>query len=224
MLCTRSWLQRWAHAWCLSDYFDHIYGVDPDLFAVEKARLEPYVEVHQGTAEDTGFDSSFFDFVFCWAVFDVVDHAKGFKEANRILKSDGKLLFSGKNSNYYPDDVLAFKAEKNAFLKGFPGRFTNLDIVLKNLKTFGFVLEKLFIFPRRGDFGLLKYEKCIHNNDIAPVGYEYLIICHKVIDQPEAELPLSGALDDRYSITATRAALQAGQGNAKELFESIGIN
>ena len=62
----------------LAVYSDQVFGIDPDPFAVEKARLQSYQEVRQGAAEDTGFDKDFFDVVFCWAVFDVVDHKKGF--------------------------------------------------------------------------------------------------------------------------------------------------
>src|SRR5450830_1598221 len=56
----------------LAVYSDQIFGIDPDPYAVEKACLQPYREVRQGSAEHTGFGNSYFDVVFCWAVFDVV--------------------------------------------------------------------------------------------------------------------------------------------------------
>ena len=98
----------------LAVHSNDVYGVDIDSYAVEQASLRPYKEVRQGSAEKIDFDTGFFDFVFCWAVFDVVDHALGLAEMNRVLKGSGKLLITGKNDTYFDDDMLAFKAEKNA--------------------------------------------------------------------------------------------------------------
>lgn len=206
----------------LTTYSDHTYGIDPDSFAVEKARLQLYEGVRQGSAEDTGFDKEFFDLVFCWAVFDVVDHKKGLTEINRILKNGGKLLLTGKNDNYHFDDELAFKAEKNAFLKGFPNRFTNLSAVLRNFKTLGFQLDKLFVFPRRGDFGLLNYLDQGSGID-EHIGYDYLILCHKIADQSNPDISNEN-LDSKFSKTASRMAHQRGHAGAKELFEFMGID
>lgn len=207
----------------LATYSDHVYGIDPDSFATEKARLQPYEVVRQGSAEDTGFDKDFFDLVFCWAVFDVVDHKKGLTEINRILKNGGKLLLTGKNDNYHCNDELAFKAEKNAFLKGFPNRFTNLSAILKNFNALGFQLDRLFIFPCRGDFGLLNFLD--QSDDIKDeyIGYDYLILCHKIADQ-DATAVLNGNLDGKFSRTAARMAVKSGSAGEKELFESIGID
>lgn len=204
----------------LSEYTDQVYGVDPDPFAVEKASAQRYREVHQGSAEATGFDEKYFDAVFCWAVFDVVDHIKGITEINRILKTDGKLLITGKNDNYYSNDELAFKAEKNAFLKGFPNKFTDLNTLLANFEILGFQLDKLYIFPRRGDFGLLNFvEPC----DDEYLGCEYLILCHKVSDGNMSKAH-SINLDRKHSKTATKKAIENGYSGAIELFESMGID
>lgn len=202
---------------------NHVYGIDLDLFAVEKARLQPYAEVRQGSAEDTRFDKEFFDLVFCWAVFDVVDHKKNLTEINRILRVGGKLLLTGKNDNYFPNDELAFKAEKNAFLKGFPNKFTDLSAVLGNFKTLGFQLDKLLIFPRRGDFGLLNFID--QSDDIKDeyIGYDYLILCHKVADQ-NGSVVLNENLHSKFSKTAISMAAQRGYAGAKELFEFMGVD
>jgi SAM-dependent methyltransferase len=204
-------------------YSDQIFGIDPDTYAIDKANLQPYREVCQGTAENTEFDNEFFDVVFCWAVFDVVDHKKGFTEINRILKNGGKLLLTGKNDNYVPDDSLAYKAEKNAFLKEFPNKFTDLSAVLRNFQQLGFKLDKLYIFSRRGDFGLLNFidqDNVFQDNY---VGYDYLIICHKEAEQDAIRL-LDINFDSPFSKTAIRMAKQAGFFNPKEFFESIGID
>lgn len=207
----------------LAVYSDQIFGIDLDSYAVEKARLQPYREVRQGTAEYTGFDIDFFDVVFCWAVFDVVDHKKGLAEINRILKNGGKLLFTGKNNNYFPDDNLAYKAEKNAFLKSFPNKFTDLGSLLGNFQSLGFKLDKLLIFPRRGDFGLLNFVDQGLDLKDNYIGYDYLIICHKVSDQDAVGLP-GVNLEGQFSKTAITLAAQAGFPSAKDFFESIGID
>ena len=209
----------------LSAFSDHVYGIDPDCYAVEKARLKQYVEVHQGSAESTEFDKESFDLVFCWAVFDVVDHWKGLTEINRILKNGGKLVLTGKNDNYDPEDALAFRAEKNAFLKGFPNRFTKLNLMLRSCKDqLGFQLDRLLIFPRRGDFGLRKYSECriddMYNDHI---GYEYLIVCHKTANAVDLD-GIYEELDSQFSRTAMKAAERAGHESAKNLFEVMGID
>jgi SAM-dependent methyltransferase len=207
----------------LAAYCDRIYGTDPDAYAVGNASLKPYVEVRQGTAENSGFDSDFFDVVFCWAVFDVVDHKRGLAEINRILRNGGKLLFTGKNDNYFPDDALAYRAEKNAFLKGFPNKFTDLSAVLGSLNNFGLKLDKLFIFPRRGDFGLLNFVDQGNDPRDDYRGYDYLILCHKVAGPDVARL--AGVnFEKPFSNTAIAMAAQAGFSSPKEFFESTGVD
>jgi SAM-dependent methyltransferase len=206
-----------------ADYSSELYGIDIDRYAVEKARLQPYREVRQGSVERTGFTESFFDTVFCWAVFDVVDHEKGLIEINRILRTGGKFVFSGKNNNYFLDDNLAYKAEKNAFLKGFPNKFTDLNLVLINFKKFGFELDKLLIFPRRGDLGLLKFIDLNHEFEDQYFGYDYLILCHKISEPYDISLG-SLSLCGSFSKTAIVRAAQLGFSSPKEYFESIGID
>jgi SAM-dependent methyltransferase len=207
----------------LAHYSDHIFGIDPDPYAVERSRLLRYTAVHLGSAEHTEFGNGYFNVVFCWAVFDVVDHRKGLTEINRILKSDGKLLFTGKTNNYFFDDNLAFKAEKNAFLKGFPNKFTNLNALLYNFGGLGFELDKLLLFPRRGDFGMLNFDEHCVDHDHNYVAYEYLIICHKVADQGLLLLP-SVDFQDKFSKTATEMAALAGFPSVENFFRSIGID
>lgn len=207
----------------LALYSDAVYGVDIDAYAVEKARLKAYKDVRVGTAEETSFDAEFFDFVFCWAVFDVVDHSKGFAEINRILKTGGTLLLTGKNDNYFDDDVLAYKAEKNAFLKGFPNRFTDLKAVLGSLSALGFELDSLLLFPRRGDFGTLEFVDYGVDKLEAYHGYEYLIMCHK-IGECKSSVLADVTLQNQFSKTAQNAAGQAGYELANEFFEAVGVD
>jgi len=207
----------------LAVHSNDVYGVDIDTYAVEQANLRPYKEVRQGSAEKIGFDTEFFDFVFCWAVFDVVDHDLGLAEMNRVLKGAGKLLITGKNDTYFDDDTLAFKAEKNAFLKGFPNHFTDLVSLLNNLTSLGFSLDQLLLFPRRGDLGNLEYVNQSNEEIDAYYGYEYLILCHKIGEYNSGTL-IKNSLDNRFSKTATNMAIKAGFKGPEEFFNVIGID
>jgi len=203
----------------LSEYSDHISGVDPDPYAVEKAGTNAYADVRVGTAEKTGFDQEHFDVVFCWAVYDVVDQEKGFRELNRILKNGGRFLVTGKNNNYLPDDEFAYKAEKNAFLKDFPNHFTDLKTLIPNLSAFGFALDKLILFPRRGDFGLLKYFEADPASEKF-IGYEYMILGHKVSEPVQ----FSAKIDSSFSLTSGVIAKGKGFKTPSELFKAVGID
>ena len=207
----------------LNSYSENIYGVDPDEYAVKEANKKSYIDVLKGSAEKTGFEQNFFNLVFCWATFDVVDHFKGLKEFNRILKNKGTLLITGKSTNYNKDDLLAFKAEKNAFLKNFPNRFTDLEIFINNLNEFGFSLKHLYLFPRRGDFGKLNLE--LHDNQInnSNLSYEYLIICEKNSLVSE-NLDRLDKPDHILSQTSIKLAKEKGFKTAQEMFKALGLD
>jgi len=207
----------------LGSFSNKVIGVDPDEYAVNKAHQKPYLEVSQGSAENTGLKKNFIDFVFCWAVFDIVNHNIGLSEVNRILKEGGKFLFTGKNDNYFSDDNLAFKAEKNAYLKKHPNKFTNLSDLLINFEFFGFKLDKLYIFPKRGDMGKVSFIE--HRNPIqdAFIGYEYLILCHK-IEEIDSNNLTSRKLDSPFSKSAISIAKNKGYSNPADLFISMGLD
>lgn len=205
----------------LSQYSDYIYGVDPDPFAVTEASQQPYVTVKQGIAESTGFDSTFFDVVFCWAVFDVVDHKSGFQEINRILKPGGTLLLTGKNHRYPADDALGFTAEKNAFLKSHPNKFTDLDTLVPNINVLGFEIKKLFLFNKRGDLGLLKYQESALDSPELKT-YEYLLLATKTDEVNTTQLEAL-KLDCAFTQTAISMAILQGFDHPKAMFEYLGI-
>ena len=205
----------------LNKFSNNIYGVEPDKYAINKANKFNYVKIFNGTAENTGFANKFFDLIFSWQVFDVVDQFNALVECNRVLKLNGHILFTGKNNNYKMNDEFAFKAEKNAFIKKFPNRFTNLKILNKNIDKIGFKVIKLFLFPKRGDFGLLNYSEKDSNNENFEC-YEYLLICKKI-----SELNNISGIDNltsKTSLTSERIASQKGFISAKDLFQNIGID
>jgi SAM-dependent methyltransferase len=207
----------------LATHSDHIFGVDPEITALHKARQLGYQDLLQGSAENTNMPNNFIDFIFSWAVFDVVNQMESLKEANRILKVGGSLLFTGKNDNYHLDDKLAFVAEKNAFLKGFPNRFTNLPVMVKHLPQFGFSLSKLYLFPRRGDMGLGIHEEYTEKDSTTFIGYEYLILCRKKTEiscMPKFD---SEVLDSESSMTAKVLRELSGFSNSRDYFAHFGL-
>jgi SAM-dependent methyltransferase len=177
----------------LNSFSDCIYGVDPDLYAINRAKKYNYELLNVGHAESIPFESNIFDFVFCWAAFDVIPHCLGINEMNRVLKLNGFALITGKNHDYYENDSLALIAEKNAYTKGFPNKFTDLVALIKNAKNLGFKINHLITFPKRGDFGGLNYIQINPNTFLKnPIKcYEYLIILEKIgsfINTPVTEL------------------------------------
>jgi SAM-dependent methyltransferase len=165
----------------------------------------------------------YFDLVFSWAVFDVVDQKKALLEAHRILKVGGRLFFTGKNDNYFQDDQLAFTAEKNAFLKGFPNRFTNLPKLIHYLTQSGFKLDLLYLFPRRGDMGIDVFEVHTENEFSTLAGYEYLISCSKTSEMPTVPHFDAGKIDMESSRTANLLARLSGYSNCHDYFYSLGL-
>ena len=208
----------------LASYSDHVFGVEPEASALEQARQFGYQNLIEGSAENTNMPSHFFDFVFSWAVLDVVNQIEGLKEVNRILKVGGTILFTGKNDEYYPDDELAFLAEKNAFLKGFPNRFTNLSAMIKHLPELGYSLKHLYLYPRRGDMGLGVFEECTEKETTRLRGYEYLIICIKQSDIDYGHNLELGALDMASSRTAIFLAQKQGFSDYRDYFVSLGLD
>jgi SAM-dependent methyltransferase len=208
----------------LASYSDHVFGVDPESSALAQARQFGYQDLLEGSAENTNMPSHFFDLVFSWAVFDVVNQTEGLKEVNRILKVGGTILFTGKNDDYYPDDKLAFLAEKNAFLKGFPNRFTNLSTMLKHFPQLGFILKHLYLFPRRGDIGLGQFEDRTETKNTTLRGYEYLIICSKKSDIDYKQNLKIGALDLPSSRTAINLGQKQGFSDYRDYFISLGLD
>ena len=157
-----------------------VSGIDIDPFAVEIAAAKGYQDVNVAGAEKLPFPDNFFDLIFAWGVFDTIDLNIALPEVNRA--SQGWFLFTGKSDTYHEDDVAALRAEKGAFLKGHPNKFTNLETLRDKISGFGFKISHLLVFERRGDFGKRKF---LHytDDDFANLrAYEYLILAEKVSD------------------------------------------
>lgn len=175
---------------------------------IEEAMKEPYLITVKGRAEKTPFPSNYFNKVIAWAVYDMVEQEKALREASRILKPGGQLLFTGKNTDYFSDDQLAFVAERNAKLKKFPNHFTDVYLLLANLEKFGFCLRYGFAFLRRGDFGRNKYVDILRKKP--KKFYEYLLI----VERLDKEIPLRKALSICAGHSRTAQGMAKSQGFA----------
>ena len=152
---------------------------------------------------------------------DGIDIAKHPTEGMWIVEMIFAHLMS--STNYNKDDLLAFKAEKNAYLKEYPNKFTNLSDILSNFEFFGFKLDKLYIFPRRGDMGKINFKEQSNVIKDAYIGYEYVILCHKVKDTDTNNL-IGKSFDSPFSKSAVEIANQKGYLSPNDLFNSIGID
>lgn len=191
---------------------NYIYGVDIDIHALNDATNYNYTSLNKGTAENTTFPDDYFNHIVSWGVFDVVDQLKSLIECNRILKIDGNLLFTGKNTNYDKDDNLAFIAERNAKLKHFPHNFTNLDYLIDNISLFGFEIVDCFVGVRRGDIA----NNNITNYKIAKYFYEYIVILRKnenIVLEPEI------SFIQEFSNVAMNKAKDLGYSNVVDYFK-----
>lgn len=148
----------------LTNGANNYYGTD-----IAKAPLEHAVKKYHELAERKAlkecdgihipFDDQAFDKAVCFGVLDACNQELVLQELLRVLKIEGTLLVTGKNSNYIPDDEAAFIAEVNARKKGHPNYFTDVPNMTGQLLERGIEVEQKFYFIRRGDFAINKFEK-----------------------------------------------------------------
>jgi len=146
-------------------------------------------------AERLPFISNYFDRIICFGVFDALNQKEALYEFSRILKINGRLLITGKNYYYHQDDYEALEAEQNARAQGHPNSFTDCRKLLENLNRFGFVLNDITYFSRRGDFS--NYNR-IDSNPSDPF-YEYSMIVERKNQDSYYEDPIEIAFE--YSQT-----------------------
>ena len=204
----------------LNLYSSEVHGVDVDKYAIKEAKKYNYKSLQVSSATKTNYSKDSFQLIFCWAVFEVLDPAKTLIEMNRLLSEGGHVVLTAKNDCYYNDDLLAFTAEKNAFLKDFPNSFINLPSMINSLHFFGFETEKLYIFNKRGDMGLAKYIE-INNFELNEIkGYEFLLILKKTKNTRISTQKSN--FSSKFSRTSKKIAINKGHSSVDKLFRSIG--
>jgi ubiquinone/menaquinone biosynthesis C-methylase UbiE len=183
----------------LNKYSNLIYGIDIDLSMIEDATIYDYCSLHSASAEKTSFPSNYFDKTIALGVFDVVEQEQGLFEINRILKVGGICAFTGKNTDYFDNDNMAFVAERNAKLKDFPNHFTDINKLVSDIDQYGFSIKELYVCEKRGDFGEGKLIKISQTK--CSKFYEYFIILKK--EQSLTNLPVTKFAYE-YSNTAIK--------------------
>jgi len=156
-----------------------VYGIDVDPKMVEDARTTHGDKLHElrtASAEDTGFETDFFDRIVCWGVFDELQQGPALYEMARVLKPGGRLLLTGKNALYLRDDEQAMQAEIGARAKNHPNSFT--DIPTLEFRQFGLVIDQSRYFLKRGD---LAGDTAV--NEQPERFYEYLLILERTSEQ-----------------------------------------
>ncbi len=127
-----------------------------------------------GEAENIPFPDNHFNNVVCLATFDATYQDQALKEFFRVLKPEGNLYFSGKNTTYQSDDKEAIAAEIGARKKGHPNYFTDTANMIDQVLSCKNILTKSYFFERRGDFSKFNYR-----TSMPEYFYEFLLIFKK---------------------------------------------
>ena len=137
------------------------YGIDISEAMIEECRKQ-YPDLAErffvAEGENLPFPDAFFDKIVCYAVFDACYQETALQEMFRVLKVEGEILLSGKNTNYFADDGQAYIAEEAARVKGHPNYFTDVKAMIDAICSEGggeIVLQRFFLY--RGDEAKEKY-------------------------------------------------------------------
>jgi SAM-dependent methyltransferase len=125
-------------------------GVEIESSACSLARAHAYQQVFEAPIE-TFTPSAQYDFILCWAAYEVLDQQKSLLRMNQLLAASGLAVLTGKNANYLTTDRAAREAEAGAAQKNFHQWFTDTSLLENSLGAFGFALEGVMAFAHRGD-------------------------------------------------------------------------
>lgn len=133
------------------------YGIDVSGICLEHAEREnDGLRVGENLKEFDGlhipFENNAFDKIICFGVFDACNQEEVIDELFRVLKTNGRVLITGKNCRYFEDDDEAAIAEVNARKKGHPNYFTDVHNFTDQLKEHNVGVLETYFFLRRGDF------------------------------------------------------------------------
>lgn len=153
-----------------------IYAVDISKAMIDEAKKnwsenKKIIELKESPAERLPFGDSSFDNLACLATLDATYQNQAISEFLRVTKPGAKIYFTGKNDNYFTNDDEAYKAEVGARNKKHPNYFTDTKKLIMILEKQGHSIEKVYCFPRRGDFGKFNY-----TTNIDERFYEYMLV------------------------------------------------
>ena len=177
-----------------------VSGVDISDAMIEQCRekwadTEGIEHIEVAEAEALPFADASFDNLTCLAVFDATYQHRALGEFLRVLRPDGMLYLTGKNTFYALDDQLAHDAEIGARSRGHPNYFTDVASMLEQLTARGHILVGTWYFRRRGDFAGLSFVETMPD-----AFYEYLLILRKDGDDDRPLVPLSDACSRTFRV------------------------
>jgi SAM-dependent methyltransferase len=202
----------------LSPLSESLVGLEVSYDAVDAAARAGYQCVVRGSAEDSNLPSNYFAHAVLFGVFDCCDQGKALLETRRLLTTGGRALITGKNADYPDDDRLALLAERNAWRKRFPNSYTHASRMTELLPAYGFEVQELVRFARRGHFGELKALP-----PDAPAGtsfYEFAVVVGASGEPRQTVEEISV----RTSSTAARVARSRGFATVEAFFESTSLD
>lgn len=137
-----------------------VWGIDASQKMIEIAKQDVKgAQFSVCSAEKTKFKSGFFDVIFSGLVLEYLDRSKFFREANRILKNGGVLLFSMHNPYtetgqraFEGKEIFSFKNyfKEGNFYKHWPNfkacmrfRHVTMQTTIRSILKNGFIIEDL---------------------------------------------------------------------------------
>lgn len=166
----------------LGRFFDYIsprseyYGIDISKEMIKSCQ-DKYPQHKErfivAEGENLPFEDNFFDKIACIGVFDACYQEEALAEMLRVVKDGGEILISGKGNNYHLNDKQAHIAEEAARKKGHPNYFTDVRLMLDEVKE-NVVIEKEWYFAYRGDMRKGKFE-----HRMLEKFYEWVLIIKK---------------------------------------------
>ena len=175
-----------------------VYGVDISYVMIEECinnwqKKNNINNFKISEAENIPFPDNHFNNVVCLATFDATYQDKALKEFFRVLKPEGNLYLTGKNSIYHSNDEAAIAAEIGARKKGHPNYFTDTANMIDQVLSCKNILINSYFFERRGDFSKFNYK-----NSIPKYFYEYFLIFKKKKLKNNFK-PFSSKFSDTYN-------------------------
>ncbi len=143
---------------------------------------EKNISFHVAPSENLPFVKESFDVIICFAAFDAMYQTEALIEINRVCKKGARVLLTGKNDNYYDDDKAALAAEIGARSKNHPNYFTDVKLLVREIKKFGFCVSVQKYYLRRGDVAAGR--AC---EEMPEKFYEYLFVLNKITDNKVSE-------------------------------------
>ena len=182
-----------------------VSGIDISGSMIDAAKGEwgehPAVDqLIESAAESTPFADGMFDNLVCLAVFDATWQDKSITEFLRVTRPGANLYITGKNTDYFDDDELAYAAELGARKKGHPNFFTETDKLVNALTSGGHELIDYYLFPRRGDFSEFSFTRSLDS----PY-YEFFLVIRRGAEATEVT-----SISDEYSRTWRRRQANLG--------------